>query len=189
MFPSKIVITHNTPDLTLHYKKSAYMCHGLSKNWKWGELTNLNDEMDYQKNWMLNWKIGCVVMAWDVKNDGGEDSMGVGYGQRSEHGVHKWWPFDGSRSLHQDSILERSRRDVRRWSVCDRWSWLLGGRPHVCLRRHLILRSLFVLQSCHQYSSWCPHSCSQIDSFCPFHAPKVCSFQTLMNQATSSSCF
>lgn len=42
--------------------------------------------------------MGCVhaVMAWGVKDNGREERVGLGNGQRSEHGVHQRRLNDGA---------------------------------------------------------------------------------------------
>ena len=69
----------------------------------------------------LNWLKICIwlVVARSIKNPSQEDNMGLTYGSRCEHGVHKRRAPDGSTSFNnQKPIFERSGWDVRKWLIC-----------------------------------------------------------------------
>ena len=78
-----------------------------------------------------------LVVARSVKNPSWEDNMGLIYGSRCEHGVHKRRAPDGSTSFNnQKPIFERSGWDVRKWFIC-----YCGPQVH-CGLSHLQYASL-----------------------------------------------
>ena len=87
----------------------------------------------------LNWLKICIwlVVARSIKNPSQEDNMGLTYGSRCEHGVHKRRAPDGSTSFNnQKPIFERSGWDVRKWCIC-----YCGPQVH-CGLSHLQYASL-----------------------------------------------
>ena len=79
----------------------------------------------------LNWIKICIwlVVACSIKNPSQEDNMGLTYGSRCEHGVHKRRAPDGSTSFNnQKPIFERSGWDVRNmvylllWTSSSLWT-------------------------------------------------------------------
>lgn len=47
-------------------------------------------------------------MVCPVKDGGGEDCVGLGYGQDRQHGLCQRWPIAEPRSVHQPPIHERN---------------------------------------------------------------------------------
>jgi len=125
---------------------------------RWGgkKMTKLN-------NCMFN-----TVMARCVEEHGWEKRVGLSNGQRGEYGVHQRRLIDDSWSLYPTPLPQRSGWDVRGWCFRHRWFTFLGGCPHLRLRRGLILRSLFVLQSHHQHPRRRRSVGSEVDPCCFF---------------------